>query len=270
MESTGAEPSSEEEELGEHYVAHTHGFAFVLKRREFPTLDHYLYARMWCDFVVEETRAEQQTGAEDLEGQKRLEKLIKSGQCVTGSKVVKVEQGKCDFQWHGKQGWKFQENMHIIISQSDPDVDKWKHPATISQKQLNGCILNFLGDKVPPEIFKFEWRLDMSFSDVEMHKHLACIRYVAARKDNPFTEILMDDPLQHGSMINTINLPDDDIASMQEDIQKIAMDHYLNEEQQRVLHAAVRQHITLVQGPPGTGKSRSVCAIVALFEKLGG
>ena len=165
MLSSISEPASNDE--GEvHFAGICWDKPYILARDSFETVAHFLYACVWSDFVVAETRAEQQHVNEELQGAERLDALIRSGQCVSGAQAYKIEDQCCLLKWSKKQGTRLRVNNYMVISRIDPDVDGWKHIAKIAEiSGGNSCVLKFLNGTFPSDILEGEWRLDVSYTD---------------------------------------------------------------------------------------------------------
>ena len=59
-----------------HHIAYVYGEPWILLRRTFENLRSYVYAMIWSDFVVRESRAERKEAAEEASAKEKLRALV--------------------------------------------------------------------------------------------------------------------------------------------------------------------------------------------------
>ena len=114
---------------------------WILKRSEFHHVKHYLYAGTWSDFVVGEARMETCHVDADQEEDARKGALIRNGKTMFGVRCDGTDDKGCHFTFYRlDQGRKLRVNSELILSRTDPDLDAWKHPCVIEEKDNDGYL----------------------------------------------------------------------------------------------------------------------------------
>ena len=177
----------------DYYVGVSWGKPWILQRREFQSVGHFLYACEMSDFVVAEGRADKTGGAEDLEGEARIAAFKSHGKCVFGGKVREYQKEVMTFEWEDKQGASFKPGDDIVLSRTDPDVDGWKHMGKLLSRQGNTCCIYLSACQCPPDILENSWRLDVHVSDKTTAEQLMAIYTLASQhNNNPRTDVLIN------------------------------------------------------------------------------
>ena len=238
--------SSEED----YYVGLCWSKPWILKRKDFKQVEHFLYACTLSEFVVAEGRADKNGDAEHLEGAERIAALKKHGKCVFGARLRECKEEVLTFEWEDKQGFSFKCGDDIVLSRKDPDVDGWKHMGKVLSKSEIGCRISL--SNFPPDIHSESWRLDVHHSDYTVSQQLTAINDIASQHGNALTDVLIN---AVGTDAAARNRCCHELPEFEAVVKACVLKHALNEEQSEVLYTSLRHHVFLVQGPPGTGKS---------------
>ena len=82
-----------------------------------------------------------------------------------------------------KQGQKLEKGTRITISRTDPDVDAWKEEGKITKMLQCSCVVSFWKNKIPLDIDRGFWRLDLKLNQGQLEKQVSCI-YECLMKTN--------------------------------------------------------------------------------------